>query len=142
MVQDSSEGDAECTLDIEVMTSKLFYILIPFLKTTLLVLCMNPIDVDFEFDESVWVEVKLKGEDKLLLGCIYRSPNSTENNNSKDREGLKKMCELKHSHLLICGDFNIPEINWITQTANTSTAKIMPHINYWKASETATSLNT
>ena len=43
-------------------------------------LCMNPVDADLEFDESVWVEVKLKGEDKLLVGCIYRSPNSPENN--------------------------------------------------------------
>jgi len=80
----------------------------------------NPVDSNTEFDESVWVEITLKGTDKLLIGCIYRSPNSTENNNLKLTEGLRKMCEMKHSHLLLCGDFNLPEIDWSSETTNTS----------------------
>ena len=32
-------------------------------------------------EENLWVSVELCGRDKLLIGCIYRSPNSTEENN-------------------------------------------------------------
>lgn len=80
----------------------------------------NPVETDVEFDENVWVEVKLEKGDKLLIGCIYRSPNSPESNNKKIMEGLKKMCDQKYSHVLICGDFNFPEINWSTETTTTN----------------------
>ena len=39
--------------------------------------------------ESVWAEVRLKDRDKLLLGCIYRSPNTDEENNNKLLEMLE-----------------------------------------------------
>ena len=32
---------------------------------------------DEDSEESAWSEMKLTGNDKLLIGCIYRSPNST-----------------------------------------------------------------
>ena len=40
-------------------------------------------DFSNEFNENCWVEVKLRERDKLLIGCIYRSPNSDEANNVK-----------------------------------------------------------
>ncbi len=67
-----------------------------------------------DFDENCWVEIGLKGKDKLLVGCIYRSPNSDIINDVKVLSSLKKICSRKeYSHLLICGDFNFPDINWI-----------------------------
>ena len=33
-----------------------------------------------DFSESVWCEIPLEKKDRLLLGCTYRSPNSTEDN--------------------------------------------------------------
>jgi hypothetical protein len=86
-------------------------------------LCMNPVDMKkwALFEENVWAEIKLKGRDKLLIGCIYRSPNSDTTNNEKLMAGLKKICESKqYTHLLICGDFNLPDIDWKTETAKTS----------------------
>ena len=45
------------------------------------------------FKESVWLDLRFKGEDSLLLGCVYRSP-SVDNH-----EGLvniiRKASELK-----------------------------------------------
>ena len=32
------------------------------------------------FSESTWREIPLIAQDRLLLGCIYGSPNSTEEN--------------------------------------------------------------
>jgi hypothetical protein len=64
-------------------------------------------------EESTWIEIKLKGKDKLLLGCVYRSPNSTAENNDRLLEDIRKISlGTSFSHILICGDFNLPEINW------------------------------
>ena len=64
--------------------------------------------------EQLWINIRLKGSDMLTAGCIYRSPS---------RNAHQSMDELVHllytvlaaspSHLLICGDFNIPYIDWI-----------------------------
>ena len=84
---------------------------------------MNPLDFSqvAAFDESVWVEIKLKGKDKLLLGCVYRSPNSPSENNSKLISGIESVCALKdYSHVLLCGDFNLPDINWNQETTSAS----------------------
>ena len=34
------------------------------------------IKFDNNFQESIWCSINLTGSDKLLIGCIYRSPNS------------------------------------------------------------------
>ena len=65
---------------------------------------------DANFSESVWCEVRLQGSDHILVGDIYRSPNSTEANNQALNSFIKE-CK-KPSHVIINGDFNHPEINW------------------------------
>ena len=45
---------------------------------------------DAEGVESVWCEVKMTGKDKLLIGCIYRSPNSNAINDARINATLKK----------------------------------------------------
>ena len=67
------------------------------------------------------MEVKLRGRDKLLIGCIYRSPNSDEVNNVKLKTNLQTICEEQSfTHLLICGDFNLPEIDWENEISPTN----------------------
>lgn len=64
-------------------------------------------------DEQIWCEVPLKGGDRLLVGCVYRSPSCDAENNHKIMEDLKTICNMNEfSHILICGDFNIPGIKW------------------------------
>ena len=60
----------------------------------------------------------LKKADNLLLanGCIYRSPNSQNDNSEKLFRLIKQVCNMKPSHFLIVGDFNIKEINWVDIT--------------------------
>lgn len=65
--------------------------------------------------ESVWVEVALRDRDSMIIGCVYRSPNSTETNN-KNLNSLISRATRDKSHILICGDFNYPEIDWSTET--------------------------
>ena len=59
------------------------------------------------FQESVWCRIKSNKADNLLLGCIYRSPNSLEDNNENIFKLIKKVCDMKPNHLLIVGNFNI-----------------------------------
>lgn len=41
----------------------------------------NPVEFNSEFEEAVWVSLKLASGDKLLVGCVYRSSSGTYNNN-------------------------------------------------------------
>ena len=38
------------------------------------------VKIDTNFKEGTWIKVNLMGNDKLLFGCIYRSPSSDEEN--------------------------------------------------------------
>ena len=69
--------------------------------------------------ESVWCEVPLQDDDKLLLGTVYRSPNSTPENNKRLND-LMKVLICDRSHVLITGDFNHPEIDWVEGTSPAS----------------------
>ena len=62
-------------------------------------------------DESVWCEATLMENDKLLIGCIYRSPNSNVTNDAKINDTLKKANNLGFSHVLIFSDLNHPSLN-------------------------------
>ena len=51
------------------------------------------------FSESVWCQINLKNNDKMIVGCIYRSPNSTiENNKVQVGKDQEKAQSEKDSH--------------------------------------------
>ena len=71
---------------------------------------LNPSEIKvntYGSEESVWVEIGGNN----VVGCIYRSPNSSEENNCKINEMMRNLTALKHN-LLVMGDFNYPEIIW------------------------------
>lgn len=59
----------------------------------------------------VCVEIGLKNE-QLLIGGIYRSPNSSINNSRQLVELINKAMELKCDYTVLVGDFNFPDILW------------------------------
>lgn len=61
--------------------------------------------------ESVWCEIPLVDGDKLLLGTMYRSPNSSVDNNNALNTLLREITA-DRTHVLVTGDFNYPEVNW------------------------------
>ena len=64
--------------------------------------------VDEEY--SVWCDVKLTENDILLIGCIYRSPNSSISNDAKTNKALIHANNIGFSHvLLINGSLQPPE---------------------------------
>ena len=76
---------------------------------------LNPSEISFagSFQEALWINIKLKNKDKLLLGVVYRSPSGE---GQLSTEALCALLETVHasrpSHLVIVGDFNYKEIDW------------------------------
>ena len=68
--------------------------------------------------ESVFVEISINKNDKILCGVVYRSP-SLDNHESLIT--LMKLVASSDSYtrILIFGDFNYPEIDWENHLTNT-----------------------
>ena len=87
-------------------------------------------EVKFQTDytDHMWVEIKLRNKDPLLCGCIYRSPSKDKDS---EKQTTQKVCELiieavgrNNSRLLICGDFNYPDIDWECQYSKNDNLKV------------------
>ena len=69
---------------------------------------------DLNFKESVWCTFETKNTEKVLVGNIYHSPNSDEENTNllltilRDDKNIFKLFD----RILITGDFNYPGIKW------------------------------
>ena len=73
------------------------------------------IQLESTFEEACLLEIRLRGGDVLLFGCIYRSPTPSSNshlNNESLNNLLKTISKKEYSHRCIVGDFNYRDINW------------------------------
>jgi len=68
------------------------------------------------FDEASWCMVNLENKETLLLGAVYRSPNSTDINTRNLLTLLDAFSDVRCNYKLIVGDFNFPNINWTDWT--------------------------
>ena len=62
--------------------------------------------------EACWCVIDLDRHDKLLLGLVYRSPNSDEENNIALNNMISSINEENFSRTVVMGDFNYREIDW------------------------------
>ena len=67
-----------------------------------------------KYADQIWIEVKLRNNDKLLCGCVYRSPSqqTTKETTTKVCEIIQEAYSKNKDRLIICGDFNYPDIDW------------------------------
>ena len=67
-------------------------------------------------NDQVWIEIDLRGKDKLLCGCVYRSPSNDKDKSLENTRlishSIRKAMDRKPSHVLIGGDFNFKDIDW------------------------------
>jgi endonuclease/exonuclease/phosphatase family metal-dependent hydrolase len=70
---------------------------------------------DKSFDESVWCEFVDANGEKVLIGCVYRSPNTSHENTERLYELLRSKNIEKYKKVCIMGDFNFPKIHWSGQ---------------------------
>jgi hypothetical protein len=80
--------------------------------------------METNFQENLFVKIKLNQTDRLLVGLVYRSPsNRTSEYNDKLCSLISEANSKGYSHILIMGDFNYPYIvweNWNTKGDNTN----------------------
>ena len=72
-----------------------------------------------QIEDSLFLEIKMNNSDNLIIGCIYRSPTYCRVENKKFLEMSKNIKDIKCSHLLLLGDFNLPKINWMDWESTT-----------------------
>ena len=93
------------------------------------------------FDYSIYIEIKLNGQDKLLCSCMYRRGESSEQNNENLLNNLNHISKLKYSHLLIMGTLIWHKLTGKIVLVETRT-QITRTTNSQNASKTATYTNT
>ena len=64
--------------------------------------------------DTTWLKVHLRSEDTLLFGVVYRSPSSKMEDDSVFISTIPRfICSQKCTHLLLVGDFNAPQAEWV-----------------------------
>jgi hypothetical protein len=62
------------------------------------------------FEESTWCKITTNNDD-LLIGLCYRSPSSNDENNERLLQLLEQsVTKIKHTQIMVMGDFNYPNI--------------------------------
>ncbi|VDP76749.1 unnamed protein product [Schistosoma curassoni] len=82
--------------------------------------------------ESVWLSVNTLNH-SLLLGCIYRAHDSSNNGNDLIINAFIHASSLNFNAKVITGDFNYPGINWSTGSCQSSNDEFSVTINmhFW-----------
>ena len=66
------------------------------------------VEAECEFNQRVSIKVKLEAKTEMTMHCIYRSPNSTRQND----EALCRWIGTLEANRMLIGDFNLPGIKW------------------------------
>ena len=74
-----------------------------------------PVFDEVAFDCSTWSIIKLTSSISILVGVVYKSPNSPDQNNDNLLTILRIAATANYGQLIVCGDFNLPLIDWTTQ---------------------------
>ena len=65
------------------------------------------------FKESVWCTFSTKQDGKVLIGCVYRSPNNSDEENDNLLFSLLQSEEIsKYNKVCVVGDVNFPFVKW------------------------------
>ena len=73
------------------------------------------LNMNSNLKEIISIEVSFSDNTKLLLSNIYRSPNSSAEEN--EHMSFLETPKLKRFHEIVIGDFNRKNINWITASS-------------------------
>jgi len=68
--------------------------------------------------DTVWCCIKISKTDSLVVGVAYRSPSSSDQQNASIEATIKTVAECDFRYFLLMGDFNFPEIDWISESAD------------------------
>ena len=86
----------------------------------------------YNCSETLWITIRLKHQDSILVGGIYRS--TSRDNSGNIRTLLERANQLKYSHIIVTGDFNMSTTNWeLIQATNPMEEDLLDTIHglYW-----------
>ena len=96
----------------------------------------NKLDVKTEGEEFAFATCSTGNKETMIIGLVYRSPNSTVINNEQICRALLEVADKKPDHLVIFGDFNFPHVNWQEEYNLTSSCSA-PAKQFYKATKDA-----
>lgn len=74
---------------------------------------LNPVQIKENFVSTNIEVVACKALDITFI-CVYRSPTTNVSDSKALWSFLERVCSQKRNPIVLLGDFNLPEINWIT----------------------------
>ena len=78
--------------------------------------------------ETCWAEIQTVSE-PLIIGTFYRPPGTPEETLHQLDTSLNKIQNNGNpKHILLGGDFNVPQINWATNSLNPAWVREHPHV--------------
>ena len=93
------------------------------------------VSLDSSFEECIFASCQLASDETLVLGLVYRSPSSSEDNNKRLNDTVMSIADLKTAHLVVVGDFNFPDIDW--QQERATVGENHPASKFYKATRDA-----
>ena len=78
----------------------------------------EPITLTTKVTEVMAIKIEENANKSIIVALIYRSPSSSQRNNTRIRKAIDELVEINSAELLIMGDFNYKEINWEQDTAS------------------------
>ncbi|XP_060064039.1 uncharacterized protein LOC132544460 [Ylistrum balloti] len=78
----------------------------------------NEVVMSTQFQENLFLQIRTEQNKSILLGLIYRSPSTSDENNYALLDLLEEAAGKGHEKLVIMGDFNYQGINWETWNTN------------------------
>lgn len=76
----------------------------------------SPYELNAKFQEGLLCEIEFNNTDKPVIAGMHRSPSSCFENFQELCILFKEVCNLKYTHILLLGDYNIPGIDWKSYT--------------------------
>ena len=88
-----------------------------------------PVQPPRAMQESCWFYIKTEQNVPRLYGCVYRSPNSSDQNNEDLLENIN-WGRQNYREIVLIGDYNLPSISWQThETSSRYGQKFLDCIN-------------
>lgn len=72
----------------------------------------NTVELSTDYCEHSSIEVKTSEGNSAIVTSIYRSPNSSVENNGRLLQLLEEINDTSFKYKLVVGDFNLPTIDW------------------------------
>ena len=67
-------------------------------------------------EASCWCTIKLNSTETFIVGVVYRSPNSSSQQNAVMETMIRTVADSNYSYFLVMGDFNYPQIDWSSES--------------------------